>query len=181
MGSLIHGGKAPMPLHYYHDLATWHRINLLYTHKVQSDLKHIRFDAARPDLLDRLIKVVTKHRGHSIAMAVEAAKIDLSDHTTAMIRLADVIGEDLAASRDAFEFAVARPMERIRTSIATVLGQAGLPSSSIATVFMTGGSSSLPVLHAAVAETLPSARIATGDLLGSVGAGLALDARRRFL
>lgn len=180
MGSLIHGGKAPMPLHYYHDLATWHRINLLYGHRVLTDLRQIRFDAARPDLLDRLIRVVSRHRGHSIAMAVEAAKIGLSDHPQATIRLADVIGHDLPARRNTFEDAVARPVDRIRAAIATVLGQAGLPPAAIATVFMTGGSSSLPILQTAVAAAVPQARIVTGDLLGSVGAGLALDARRRF-
>ena len=45
---------------------------------------------------------------------------------------------------------------------------------------MTGGSSGLPVLRAMVAEALPGVPIATGDMLGSVGTGLALDARRRF-
>jgi hypothetical chaperone protein len=45
---------------------------------------------------------------------------------------------------------------------------------------MTGGSSSLPVVQTAVQASLPGVRIATGDLLGSVGTGLALDAARRF-
>jgi hypothetical chaperone protein len=45
---------------------------------------------------------------------------------------------------------------------------------------MTGGSSSLPVLHGLVQAHLPGARIAKGDMLGSVGTGLALDAARRF-
>ena len=51
---------------------------------------------------------------------------------------------------------------------------------SIGTVFMTGGSSGLPVLRACVQAALPGVTIATGDMLGSVGTGLALDARRKF-
>ena len=56
----------------------------------------------------------------------------------------------------------------------------GSAADQIATVFLTGGSSQLPILRATVAAALPQARMATGDMLGSVGTGLALDARRRF-
>jgi hypothetical chaperone protein len=38
----------------------------------------------------------------------------------------------------------------------------------------------LPILRATVQAVLPGAAIATGDMLGSVGTGLALEARRRF-
>jgi hypothetical chaperone protein len=50
----------------------------------------------------------------------------------------------------------------------------------IGTVFMTGGSASLPVLQQAVRLCLPGTPISTGDMFGSVGTGLALDAARRF-
>jgi hypothetical chaperone protein len=60
------------------------------------------------------------------------------------------------------------------------MAQSGLTPADIGTVFMTGGSSGLPALHALVAQVCPGVPIATGDMLGSVGAGLALEARRRF-
>jgi hypothetical chaperone protein len=82
--------------------------------------------------------------------------------------------------RAAFEEAVAAPLERIDASLAAILAQAGLRADQIGTVFMTGGSSGLPALRAKVAQALPGVRIATGDMLGSVGTGLALDARRKF-
>lgn len=180
MGSLINKGKTPMPLHYYHDLATWHRINFVYAGRALIELKQIRYDAAEPALLDRLIRVIGERRGHSIAMAVEAAKIMLTETLATPIHLADVIGVDAGASRAMFEEAVEKPIERISGAIETVLAQAGLRTDQIGTVFMTGGSSNLPVLHQLVRGQLPAARIATGDMLGSVGTGLALDAARRF-
>ena len=84
------------------------------------------------------------------------------------------------ARRDRFEEAVAAPVARIRALIDTTVAEAGLTADRIATVFLTGGSSQLPLLRATVAAALPQARLATGDMLGSVGTGLALDARRRF-
>jgi hypothetical chaperone protein len=181
LGSLINHGKTPMPLHYYHDLATWHRINALYASRVLTDLRQIRYEAARPDLIDRLMRVIEERHGHSLLIAVEDCKIALSSAETASIHLAAFTGgADATATRARFEEAVAKPMDRIGAAIAEVLSQAGLRPDQIGTVFTTGGSSSLPVLQACVAKALPGIPIATGDLLGSVGTGLALDARRRF-
>ena len=75
---------------------------------------------------------------------------------------------------------IAPGLGRIKATLAQVIGDAGLTPDRIGTVFMTGGSSNLPALHACVAAALPGTRIATGDMLGSVGTGLALEARRRF-
>jgi hypothetical chaperone protein len=180
LGSMINKGKTLMPLHYYHDLATWHRINFVYTSRALTEVKQIRYDAAEPALLDRLIHVIEARRGHSIAMAVETAKIALTDTLATPIRLADVIGMDAGASRAMFEAAVEKAVSRIAEAMEVVLSQAVVRADQIGTVFMTGGSSSLPVLHRLVRAHLPGARIATGDLLGSVGTGLALDAARRF-
>ena len=174
-------GKALMPRHYYLDLATWHRINFLYTQRVAADLKALAQEADRPDLIARMGRVVAGRHGHALAMAVEAAKIALSDAEMTRIAMAEFTGgPNPLARRDRFETAVAVPVERVRTRIAEVLGQARLQPAQIGTVFMTGGSSGLPVLRGVVAAVLPGVAIATGDMLGSVGAGLALEARRRF-
>jgi hypothetical chaperone protein len=177
---MINNGKTPMPLHYYHDLATWHRINQVYAGRALTDMKEIRFDADQPELIDRLIRVIENRSGHSIAMAVEAAKIELTDTLATPIRLAEFIGVDTGASRGMLDAVVQKPVTRIVEAIAVVLAQAGIEAAQIGTVFMTGGSSSLPVVQNAVCDCLPGVRIATGDLLGSVGTGLALDAARRF-
>ena len=83
-------------------------------------------------------------------------------------------------SRVRLDEAVAAPAQRISGMLHSVLSQAGVKASDLGTVFMTGGSSGLPVLRATVAASLPGVVIATGDMLGSVGTGLALEGRRRF-
>ncbi len=175
------GGKGLMPRHYYLDLATWHRINVLYTGQTMTDLKALRHLADRPELIDRFIKVVTTRTGHSLAMAVEDAKIMLADADVARIALSAFTGgPNPLATRTRFEDAVAAPVARIAATMRGLLAQAGLKASDIGTVFMTGGSSGLPILRACVADVLPNVPIATGDMLGSVGTGLALEAQRRF-
>lgn len=175
------GGTGLMPRHYYLDLATWHRINALYTARTAADLKALRHDADRPELIDRMIRVVHDRQGHALAMEVERVKIALSDAEAARLMLAPLTGgPNPMARRDRFESAVEAPVARISALIGATLADAGLTADRVVTVFLTGGSSHLPLLRDTVAQALPAARLATGDMLGSVGTGLALDARRRF-
>jgi hypothetical chaperone protein len=44
----------------------------------------------------------------------------------------------------------------------------------------TGGSSGVQLLREKISALLPDARRVEGDLFGSIGAGLALDAVRKF-
>lgn len=181
LGSISKDSKMAMPLHYYHDLATWHRINALYTQRTLTDLKDLRYHAEQPALLDRLINVITTRAGHALLMATETAKITLSEYEEARIHISPFTGgKDAMATRIGFEAAVATPIARITATLHSLLASAGLTPADIGTVFMTGGSSSLPILHACVADVLPGVKIATGDLLGSVGTGLSLDARAKF-
>ena len=179
--STTKGASGVMPRHYYLDLATWHRINQLYTQRIAADIKALSLIADRPDLMARMGRVIHGRHGHALAMAVEAAKIGLSSDEVARIQMSDFTGgPNPMARRDAFEAAVEVPMTRLRTTIADVLVQAGVSASQIGTVFMTGGSSGLPILRQLVGDCLPGVAVATGDMLGSVGTGLALEARRRF-
>ncbi len=177
----VKGGAGLMPNHYFLDLATWHRINAVYTQRVAGDLKALRRDVDQPELLDRMMRVVEERHGHALAMAVEAAKISLSAEEFARLQLSDFTGgPNPMLRREGFEAAVEAPLTRISDTIASVLTQAGLRADQIGTVFMTGGSSGLPALRGLVQAALPDVAIATGDMLGSVGTGLALDARRKF-
>ncbi|OYW59954.1 MAG: heat-shock protein [Rhodobacterales bacterium 12-65-15] len=174
-------GGGTMPRHYYLDLATWHRINALYTARTASDLKALRLLADEPERIDRMLRVVGGRHGHALAMRVEAGKVALSDSDTTRLRMSDLTGgPNPILARDGFEAAVEAPIARIRALLERVIADAGLAPDRIGTAFLTGGSSQLPILRATVAGVLPTTSIATGDMLGSVGTGLALEARRRF-
>lgn len=82
------------------------------------------------------------------------------------------------ARRDHFDQVSAPAMARIGAVMMDTLAQAGHPQ--IGTIFLTGGSAQMPSLRAMVRHNLPDVTIATGDMLGSVGTGLALQARRLF-
>lgn len=180
-GSTLSGGKTRVPNHYFLDLATWHRINSLYAPRMAADLRALLADADRPELISRLLHVVRAETGHALAMEVERVKIALSQVPAARLMLKDIArAPNPMVPRERFEAALAPGLARLSALMAGVLAQAGVAGDKVGTVFLTGGSSGLPAVRALVAGLLPGARLASGDMLGSVGTGLALDARRRF-
>lgn len=173
------GGSGTMPNHYFLDLATWHKINTLYVPRTLTDIKAMRHEIDQPELMDRLARVIQEKSGHAIAMRVEAGKIALTEAEAARLLLSDLTGgPNPMARRDHFDQVSAPAMARIGAVMMDTLAQAGHPQ--IGTIFLTGGSAQMPSLRAMVRHNLPDVTIATGDMLGSVGTGLALQARRLF-
>ncbi len=179
--TLTKDGKRNLPAGYFFDLATWQRINLLYTPKAMTELRQMRYEAAHPNLVARMIDIVVHRQGHALASSVEQAKIDLTSHPDATIRLA-LADDDLAVpvTRASFDEAVGSAVDRICSTVLRTLDEAQVPASRIDTVFLTGGSTAVPLLHAGIMAMFPAARFVQGDMFGSVGLGLALDAGRKF-
>lgn len=173
------GGSGTMPNHYFLDLATWHKINTLYVPRTLTDIKAMRHEIDQPELMDRLARVIGEKSGHAIAMRVESGKIALTDSEAARIQLSDLTGgPNPMARRDHFDQVSASAMARIGHVMMDSLARAGNPQ--IGTIFLTGGSAQMPSLRAMVRANLPDVTLSSGDMLGSVGTGLALQARRLF-
>lgn len=180
-GSLTIDGKRNLPSGYFHDLATWHRVNQLYKKNVLGELRQVRYEAELRDLVDRFIRIVENRQGHNIAIAVERAKIELTSSAQAR---AVIEGQGdwahFLITRDEFHDAVDEAVMRIIVTINHVLADASVDAADVETVVLTGGSSMVPILRDKILAMFPRARAAESDLLGSVGIGLALDARRKF-
>ncbi|MDB5512604.1 MAG: Hsp70 family protein [Enterovirga sp.] len=170
-----------VPSSYFHDLATWSSINRLYGAKIRREIEEVKRAAARPELIDRLLAVVAQERGHTLAMEVERAKIELSDVEETGIAL-DWIEPDLAVRLDGPALAAATAVltERLHARILGCIRQAGLAPDGIDAVFLTGGSTRLVHTRAAILATVPGARVVEGDTFGSVGMGLTIEAGRRY-
>ena len=72
-------GKRPLPSGPYYDLASWHRINRLYTPQVLAELRSTMRVARFPERVEKMISVIRNREGHRLASSVEAAKIALTD------------------------------------------------------------------------------------------------------
>lgn len=181
LGTKTRDGKRHLPVWYFNDMATWHRINQLYTAKILRDIQSLAREAAEPEKLARYEHLLVHRSGHRLAAQVEKAKIELTDAPDAVIGL-DEPGLSLAlpVSRAEFEAASAELVARIGAAIDEALIGAGVAAEAIETVILTGGGAQVPQVRAVATSRFPDARIAQSDRFGSVGLGLAVDAARRF-
>ncbi|AZO49157.1 MAG: Hsp70 family protein [Mesorhizobium sp.] len=174
-------GKRNLPASYFIDLATWQRINLVYTAKAMTDLKQIRFEAERADLVGRFIHIVEHRYGHALAGLVERAKIALTDQPAAEVKVS-LPGARFAAeiTRAGLEATIGADIDRVTKTVRQTIADAGVDTSAITAVFLTGGSTAIPLAKRQILSLVPQASVIEGDMFGSVGLGLALDARRKF-
>jgi len=180
LGSLLKG-NSEVPSSYYFNLATWHTINFAYTQKAESQLRDIVRDAQERDKLERLRNLIKDRSGHWLALKVEEGKIALSDAVETQLNLDRLApAEILTLQRAEFEIAVSHLVTTIEKTVTSLLQDAGVAAAKVDTVFFTGGSSGVPLLRERISALLPAARRVEGDLFGSIGVGLALDAARKF-
>jgi hypothetical chaperone protein len=180
-GTPTRDGKRNLPVSYFVNLATWQRIHQLYTPKAMSDLRQIRYEAERPELVERMIDVVQQRQGHALAGKVEQAKIDLTDQplSTIDVRLSDET-LNIPVTRAELDETIAIAVGRIVDVVGQTLHDAQVPAERITTLFLTGGSTAIGLLRQSICDLSPSASVVNGDVFGSVGLGLTLDARRKF-
>ena len=180
MGSRLKNGLT-LPSAQYFNLATWHTINFAYTKKAWVQLTELYREAQEKDKLARLQRLVTERAGHWLAMQVEAAKIALSSTPETQMDLGRIEpAESLVLRRPDFDTAITALVDTVALNVSGLLRDAGIRADAVDTVFFTGGSSSVPLLRERIAALVPGARRVEGDLSGSIGTGLALDAMRKF-
>lgn len=71
-------------------------------------------------------------------------------------------------------------VDRITQTVQETLNMAGIDPSQIQALFLTGGSTQIPLVKNSVLNIFPHTRVVEGDMFGSVELGLTLDAQRKF-
>ena len=166
-------GNRPVPNSVFFDLCTWHLIHQAYTRKAMHFAKELWSDFSDQRLHARLMHVLEGQYGHRMLAEVEAAKIACS-----------ISGQDAAVQLDFVDgvpapLVTAQGMEQaLQDAIAQVVrcAQACVATSGLAAVdvvYLTGGSSALAPLVAALQAAMPQATLVTGNRFGGVAAGLA--------
>jgi len=174
-------GKRPLPSAPYADLATWHRINRLYSPEMLRELRHTMREARDPERVEQMISIIAHREGHRLASAVEDAKIGLTDHPIVPLAFTgEEMGLATPIARADLERSIDALIKRIEDRIGLTLTMAGLPADRIETLILTGGSTQIPAILKRLRTMFPVARFVDTDAFGSVGLGLALDARRKF-
>ncbi|MEV4783075.1 Hsp70 family protein [Burkholderia sp. LMU1-1-1.1] len=173
--------NSEVPSSYFFNLATWHTINQAYTKKMWTQLSDLLRDSAEQEKLGRLQRLIDERAGHWLAMKVEEGKIALSDDVKVRLELDRLApGVSLELDRAQFDASIDHLVGSVENTVLSLLRDAGVGPADVDTVFFTGGSSGVRMLRERIGALVPAARKVEGDLFGSIGAGLALDAVRKF-
>lgn len=177
----LEGKWTPIPETLHKDLATWHKIGFCYNKKNIHYVKGKIYAIDAPFKFERLLQSLEYRLGHSLAMAIEQAKIKLSTNDSVMLNITSLQPEiELLICAPQFEEAIASDAEKILSCLKATIANAQVAKSNISAIFMTGGASMVPLIRKSILSYLPDAKLIDGDKFGSVAAGLTLIASKKF-
>ena len=172
-----YGSVLPMPTWFYAQMERWHFLSFLKAPTTLNKLRDLEHQAMAPEKIRALIHIVENDLGYLLFKSVEQTKLALSDADATMFRFADHdVSIEKPATREAFESWIARELKAIAECVDRVLASAEVLPDSIDSVFLTGGSSFVPVVRRIFAKAFGANKIRTGSEFTSIARGLALRA-----
>ena len=140
-------------------------------------LSSVRAQALEPEKIESLLHLVDEDLGYYLHQAVQKTKCELSANDSARFCLSDaVLKIDAIAQRSAFESWIAEEVAVIKGCVDSLLENSEVRAADVNMVFLTGGSSFVPVVRQVFERQFGADRIQTGNEFTSVAQGLALKA-----
>ncbi|APW39284.1 heat-shock protein [Rhodoferax koreense] len=162
-----------VPSSVFFNLSTWHLIQQSYGRRAIAHSESLRSDYSDRMLHTRLMHVLELHMGHQLLAATETAKIACSiSGQGERIDLSGIeAGLCVPLSPEGLHEVLQGQLDAIVACARECVAASGV--GRLDTVYLTGGSSALAPLQAAMQAAFPDATMASGDRFGSVAAGLA--------
>lgn len=172
-----HHGKSgrEVPSKVFFDLSTWHLIQWLYTGKALREAQALRTDYLDERLHARLMTVLNERLGHRLANTMEQGKIAVSQTDASQwLDLGWLEAQlQVPVTPEALTVHLQPALARVVACAAECLRRAGVQAAAVDAIYLTGGSSALRPLRAALHAAFPGVPQVEGDLFGGVAAGLA--------
>ncbi|MBA3028014.1 MAG: Hsp70 family protein [Desulfobacteraceae bacterium] len=156
-------------------LKRWHQIPHLRSLKTMQNIKELKYLASGEDKtrIENLENLIHKNYGYLLFQAIEKAKCELSESMETKIRFNDYgmsINEGL--SQKEFEGFIEEKVRQIETKVEEALKDANLGSQDIDVVFLTGGSSYVPLIKSLFEARFGEQKIKQSEAFTSVAYGL---------
>ncbi|WP_321491366.1 Hsp70 family protein [uncultured Desulfobacter sp.] len=169
-------GLSPLVLSH---LMQWHRIPWLRRPQTLGNIKELKVGAGLRDrrLLENLERLISDNYGYLLFQSIETAKCRLSDHGDATVNFKDYgIAIEEPVTRIEFEDMIRDLVLQIDACVTQTLADAGIAPEQVNAVFLTGGSSYIPLIRAIFEFRVGADKIKTADAFTSVAYGLGLEA-----
>src|SRR5215207_5932951 len=171
------GKELPVPVWVYSQLSSWHHMFLLKEPKTMAVLRQVRNQATERDKVAALIQIISENLGYALYRAVEQTKVELTEKELAsFLFLQSTVQMEDSLERWQFESWIQNDIRNIAACIGSLLDQCGIKVTDIDSVFLTGGSSFVPVVRRYFSKTFGAGKLRSGEELTTVAKGLALRA-----
>jgi hypothetical chaperone protein len=172
-----YGKILPGPVWLYSKLERWHQLSFLKAPNIMTRLREVQRTSLQPEKIAALIHTVQNDLGYQLFKSVERTKVELSASDNAVFEFSDEpVSITRPVTRHEFEGWIEKELHAISSCVERLLARFKIPTESVDTVFMTGGSSFVPAVRHLFESRFGRARIRSGNELTSVASGLALRA-----
>jgi hypothetical chaperone protein len=167
-----------IPGGYFADFADWSKLALMRNRRTLAELETLRRSALDPDAISRMIAMIENELGFPLYDAVGRLKRELSIAQRATFRFSGA-GVEIEAdvTRAMFESWIAEDVDRIAATVDRALASAGVAEQQIDRVFLTGGTSLVPIVRSIFTTRFGAGKVMSGGELTSIAHGLALIAQ----
>ena len=167
----------PVPTWLYQHLERWHTLSMLKSQKNLQLLHDLRREASAPEQIAALLHLVEHDLGFHLYRAIERTKLALSRDERAAFRFADgPLAIEAEVTRAEFEAWIADEVAAIAACVDRLLDRVGVAAGAVDRVFLTGGSSLVPVVRRIFESRFGAERLRSGAEFTSIASGLALRA-----
>lgn len=171
------GKELPVPVWVYSQLSSWHHMFLLKDAKTMSVLREVKNQAVEPEKVTALVQIISENLGYALYRSVEETKLKLTDDEQAAFKFVQsTMPIEGNLERWRFESWIQDDIQRIASSVQSLLNEHGVKASDVDSVFLTGGSSFVPYVRRYFSKTFGAKKLRSGEELTTVAKGLALRA-----
>jgi hypothetical chaperone protein len=171
------GKELPVPVWVYSQLSSWHHMFLLKDPKTMSVLQQVKNQASERAKVAALIQIINENLGYALYRSVEQTKVGLTDRElAAFVFSQSTVQMEDSLERWQFESWIQDDIQNIAACIRSLLDQCGVKHTDIDSIFLTGGSSFVPVVRRFFSRTFGANKLRSGEELTTVAKGLSLRA-----
>lgn len=169
------GKTLSIPNHYYANFARWNQLALMKSSGDLKELRELAKVALEPEPLEKFIDIIEYDLGFALYRAVSSAKVALSSQDeTEFCFKGESVDIKACISRADFEGWIAEDVKHIAETLDEALARSGISAAEIDKVFLTGGTSFVPVIRRLFIERFGAERLTSTDQFESIAYGLAL-------
>jgi hypothetical chaperone protein len=150
---------------------------LLKEPKTMAVLREVKSQASESKKVAALIQIIMENLGYALYRAVEQTKVELTDKELGTFQFAQsTVHMEDSLERWQFESWIQDDIQKIAACIRSLLDQCGVEPTDIGSIFLTGGSSFVPVVRRYFYRNFGPDKLKSGEELTTVAKGLALRA-----